>query len=97
MAAPRWRAVDGGEQRLVVGLDRSRRSISAAGSTRAAAPVVVDAQPLGDDGHPRVEAALAGEAGHRPQRPDERLLGQLLGDVAVADPALAVARPSRPW
>ena len=58
---------------------------------RAAAAMVVDAEPLRDDGHPRIEATLPGEGRHRPQRSDEGLLGELLGDVLVADPPLAVA------
>jgi hypothetical protein len=52
--------------------------------------MVVDAQPLGDDGHPRVEATLACEAGHRPQGLEERFLGEFLGRVGVAYTALAV-------
>ena len=81
--------VDGGEEGVVVGVDAAGVDLGGRLDPRATA-VVVDAQPPGDDRHPRVEAAVAGEGRHGPQRPDEGLLGQLLGGVAVAHPALAV-------
>src|SRR5213075_2875554 len=52
--------------------------------------MVIDAQALGDDRHPRIEAPLPGESRHRPQRLEERLLRQLLGHMLVVDSALAV-------
>src|SRR5207302_3462136 len=52
-------------------------------------PVVVDAQPRGDHGHPGIEAPLAIEAGQRLERLHERFLRELLGLGAITDPALA--------
>ncbi len=82
-------AVDRGEQPVVVRVDDTeidlRHRLDAGRAT-----VVVDAQPLRDHGHPRVEAAVAGEPRHRTHGADEGVLCEFLGRVGVADAALAV-------
>ena len=64
------------------------------GSVRATRRWLSMQSRLGDDGQPRVEAALAGEAGHGRERTGEGLLRDLLGLVDVAD--AASAEPQKP-
>ena len=69
-------AIDRSEQLVVVVLDHTEVDVRRGLDSRCL-PVMVDAEALRDDGHPRVEAPFAGEAGHRPQRTHEGLLCQL--------------------
>jgi hypothetical protein len=78
--------VDRGVQGVVLGFDGPEVDVGRRLDS-GRAPVVIDAQALGDDRHPRVEAALTGERGQSPQRANEGLLRELLGGMGVADPA----------
>lgn len=82
-------AIHGGVERVMVGLDGPEIDVGG-WLDPSGAPMMVDAQPLGDHRHPGIEAAISGEAGHAPDGLDECLLGQFLGRMGVADAALAV-------
>ena len=56
----------------------------------------VDAQVVGDDGEPRVEAALTGERGQRPPGPGEGLLDDVLGLVRLVEALDAVTEQPTP-